>query len=174
MLLQGCCYWHHRGHLQRHSLPCKWLGTSRDQVPAGHSEKRPCCPHQRLGPGTVQLVLLKSTQSVTVLLGGKHLRHRRSYTASEHLMEHMLQESRLQRSFLQENMTAIAASLDGTYVAAGGSSGSIYLWTAADGCLVAVWPAHFKVRTAHILQLCTPHQVTCRLRIHAAGPACWS
>ena len=51
----------------------------------------------------------------------------------------------MQRSFQQEAMTAVAASTDGTYIAAGGVSGSIYIWTAADGCLVMVWPAHFKV-----------------------------
>ena len=53
----------------------------------------------------------------------------------------------MQRSFQQEAMTAVAASTDGTYIAAGGVSGSIYIWTAADGCLVMVWPAHFKVQT---------------------------
>ena len=61
-----------------------------------------------------------------------------------------LQESKLQRSLLQERMHAVTASACSTYVAAGGASGTVYLWTAADGCLVASWPAHFKagVRSA--------------------------
>ena len=83
-----------------------------------------------------------------------------------------MQESRLQRSFLQEGMRTVAASACGTYVAAGGASGTVYLWTAADGCLVAAWPAHFKVQVpaaaglvrqsaAQALRLPSMQAVTC-------------
>ncbi len=56
------------------------------------------------------------------------------------------QDAVLQRSFAVEPLAAVAASADGAYVAAGGASGSLYLWEAGSGRLVAQWPAHYKVR----------------------------
>lgn len=42
-------------------------------------------------------------------------------------------------------MQAATATQDGTYVLAGGTSGSVYVWEAATGRLLRSWPAHFKV-----------------------------
>lgn len=52
----------------------------------------------------------------------------------------------LQRSFTQESLTAVAASPNGAYLAAGGNSGTIYVWDTASGALLRSWPAHYKVR----------------------------
>lgn len=46
------------------------------------------------------------------------------------------QDQALQRSFIVEKATAVAASPCGTYVAAGGVSGSIYIWEVASGRLL--------------------------------------
>ncbi len=51
-----------------------------------------------------------------------------------------------QRSFAQERLTALAASGDGAYLAAGGASGALYVWEAATGQLLRTWAAHYKVR----------------------------
>lgn len=50
----------------------------------------------------------------------------------------------LQRCFTQEPITALAASADGAYIAAGGASGTLHLWEAASGTLLRSWPAHYK------------------------------
>lgn len=50
----------------------------------------------------------------------------------------------LQRSFTQESLTAVAASPNGAYLAAGGNSGTIYVWDTASGALLRSWPAHYK------------------------------
>lgn len=52
----------------------------------------------------------------------------------------------LQRSFTQESLTAVAASPNGAYLAAGGNSGTIYVWDTTSGALLRSWPAHYKVR----------------------------
>lgn len=49
-----------------------------------------------------------------------------------------------QRSFAQESLTALAASPNGAYLAAGGNSGTIYVWDTASGALLRSWPAHYK------------------------------
>jgi WD40 repeat protein len=51
----------------------------------------------------------------------------------------------VQRSFTPERLTALAASPDGSYLAAGGGSGAVYLWDTPSGRLLATWPAHYKV-----------------------------
>lgn len=55
------------------------------------------------------------------------------------------QDQVLQRSFTQESLTALAASPNGAYLAAGGNSGSLYVWDTATGALLRSWPAHYKV-----------------------------
>ena len=45
-----------------------------------------------------------------------------------------------------EPLTAVTATADGTYVFAGGASGSGYVWETASGKLLRIWPAHYKVR----------------------------
>lgn len=57
-----------------------------------------------------------------------------------------LQDQLLQRSFTQESLSAVAASPNGAYLAAGGNSGTIYVWDTASGALLRSWPAHYKVR----------------------------
>jgi WD40 repeat protein len=52
----------------------------------------------------------------------------------------------LQRSFAQERLTAVAASGDGAYLAAGGASGVLYIWELGSGRLLRTWPAHYKVK----------------------------
>lgn len=56
-------------------------------------------------------------------------------------------EQRLHRCFVVEQMQAVTATQDGTYVLAGGTSGSVYVWEAATGRLLRSWPAHFKAVT---------------------------
>ena len=55
------------------------------------------------------------------------------------------QDQVLQRSFCMERMSALAATPDGAYLAAGGASGTVYLWEVASGRLLRSWPAHYKV-----------------------------
>lgn len=56
-----------------------------------------------------------------------------------------VQEQRLHRCFAMEPLTAVTATADGTYVFAGGASGSGYAWETASGKLLRIWPAHYKV-----------------------------
>ena len=49
------------------------------------------------------------------------------------------------KSFAAEPLGCVAASPDGTYCAAGGASGAIYLWETSSGRLLRSWPAHYKV-----------------------------
>lgn len=53
----------------------------------------------------------------------------------------------LQRAFTVEPMHAIAATADGAFVAAGGASGTVYLWATSSGQLLRSWPAHYKAIT---------------------------
>lgn len=52
----------------------------------------------------------------------------------------------LQRSFAAEALTCLACSPDGAYLAAGGASGTLYLWEVGSGRLLRAWAAHYKVR----------------------------
>ncbi|CAG9461188.1 unnamed protein product [Pedinophyceae sp. YPF-701] len=52
------------------------------------------------------------------------------------------------RSFALEPLQSLAATACGTFVAAGGSSGIMYLWEAGGGRLLRQWPAHYKAATA--------------------------
>lgn len=65
-----------------------------------------------------------------------------------------MQDHVLQRAFTVEPMHALAATADGTFVAGGGASGSIYIWASGSGQLLRSWPAHYKV-TKRPLKLCT-------------------
>lgn len=56
-----------------------------------------------------------------------------------------MQDHVLQRAFTVEPMHAIAATADGAFVAAGGASGTVYLWATSSGQLLRSWPAHYKV-----------------------------
>lgn len=48
------------------------------------------------------------------------------------------------RSFPPEAVNALAASPSGALIAAGGSSGRLYLWDASSGELLRTWNAHYK------------------------------
>jgi WD40 repeat protein len=50
-----------------------------------------------------------------------------------------------QRSFASEPLTAVAATPDGVFLAAGGASGAVHLWETSSGRLLKSWPAHYKV-----------------------------
>lgn len=63
-----------------------------------------------------------------------------------------LQDALLQRCFAAEQLRCVAASPDGSLVAAGGASGRVYVWQAGSGRLLRLWPAHYRVRWRHILQ----------------------
>jgi pre-rRNA-processing protein IPI3 len=56
-----------------------------------------------------------------------------------------VQESILQRCFVAEKLTAIAATPSGAYVAAGGASGNLYVWNSSTGRLLLGFKAHYKV-----------------------------
>lgn len=62
-----------------------------------------------------------------------------------------MQESVLQRCFVAEKLTAIAASPSGAFVAAGATSGNLYIWNTATGRLLLGFKAHYKVRCEFIL-----------------------
>eukprot|EP00198_Chlamydomonas_reinhardtii_P007316 XP_001696652.1 predicted protein [Chlamydomonas reinhardtii] len=53
-------------------------------------------------------------------------------------------EQVLQRSFAAEALTCLACSPDGAYLAAGGASGTLYLWEVGSGRLLRAWAAHYK------------------------------
>jgi WD40 repeat protein len=61
-----------------------------------------------------------------------------------HTARHTRQEQALQRAFPQEPLTALAASASGAYLAAGGASGTLYIWCTASGALLRAWHAHYK------------------------------
>lgn len=50
-----------------------------------------------------------------------------------------------QRCFAAEQLTAVAATRDGVYCAAGGALGAVFVWEASSGRLLRTWPAHYKV-----------------------------
>lgn len=56
----------------------------------------------------------------------------------------VLQDQVLQRSFAVEKLAAVAATADGLYLAAGGASGTLYVWDLPTGRLLRSWPAHYK------------------------------
>ena len=58
------------------------------------------------------------------------------------------QDTLLQRCFAAEQLRCVAASPDGSLVAAGGVSGRVYVWQAGSGRLLRSWPAHYRVRGA--------------------------
>ncbi|PNH04325.1 WD repeat domain-containing protein [Tetrabaena socialis] len=58
------------------------------------------------------------------------------------------QEQLLQRSFVPEAIATVASSPDGSFLAAGGVSGTLHLWELASGCLLHSWAAHYKSTTA--------------------------
>lgn len=58
---------------------------------------------------------------------------------------HPLQDQVLQRSFMVEAPTVLAASPDGGLLVAGGASGTLYLWEVPSGRLLRTWAAHYKV-----------------------------
>ena len=60
-------------------------------------------------------------------------------------LTYVTQDQVHQRSFAVEPLTAVAATADGLYCAAGGVSGSIYVWEVSSGRLLRSWPAHYKV-----------------------------
>ncbi|MEW5316242.1 MAG: hypothetical protein WDW38_007623 [Sanguina aurantia] len=60
-----------------------------------------------------------------------------------HFFAHHKDQS-VQRSFTVERTAALASSMDGTYLAAGGASGTIYLWEVGSGRLLRTWAAHYK------------------------------
>lgn len=51
-----------------------------------------------------------------------------------------------QRCFAAEQLTAVAATRDGVFCAAGGSSGAVFVWETSSGRLLRTWPGHYKVR----------------------------
>lgn len=51
-----------------------------------------------------------------------------------------------QRCFAAEQLTAVAATRDGVFCAAGGASGAVFVWETSSGRLLRTWPAHYKVR----------------------------
>ena len=55
-----------------------------------------------------------------------------------------------QRCFAAEQLTAVAATRDGMFCAAGGSSGAIFVWETSSGRLLRTWPAHYKVRFCRV------------------------
>jgi hypothetical protein len=57
------------------------------------------------------------------------------------------QDTLLQRCFAAEQLRCVAASPDGSLVAAGGISGRVYVWQAGSGRLLRSWPAHYRVRS---------------------------
>lgn len=54
------------------------------------------------------------------------------------------------RCFAVEPLAALAATPDGVYCAAGGASGTIYVWETSSGRLLRSWPAHYKVGGAEV------------------------
>ncbi|PRW33905.1 ROOT INITIATION DEFECTIVE 3 [Chlorella sorokiniana] len=52
-----------------------------------------------------------------------------------------------QRCFAAEQLTAVAATRDGVYCAAGGASGAVFVWETSSGRLLRTWPAHYKAVT---------------------------
>ncbi|KAL4854511.1 Protein ROOT INITIATION DEFECTIVE 3 [Chlorella vulgaris] len=51
------------------------------------------------------------------------------------------------RSFAAEQLTAVTATRDGTFCAAGGASGAVFVWETSSGRLLKSWPAHYKAVT---------------------------
>lgn len=80
-----------------------------------------------------------------------------------------VQESVLQRCFVAEKLTAIAASPSGAFVAAGATSGNLYIWNTATGRLRLGFKAHYKVRCdlvlLHVLVLACPGLLCCALSL---------
>ena len=70
-----------------------------------------------------------------------------------------------QRSFAAEALTAVAATRDGAFCAAGGASGAVFVWEASSGRLLRTWPAHYKVGGG---RLATPPCFLCLLPLPAA------
>lgn len=50
----------------------------------------------------------------------------------------------LLRSFVAEKITAVASTPSGAYVAGGGASGSLYIWSVSTGRLLLSYKAHYK------------------------------
>lgn len=79
------------------------------------------------------------------------------------------------RSFAAEQLTAVTATRDGTFCAAGGASGAVFVWETSSGRLLKSWPAHYKVQCT-----CNPclssSLVICKLRqqlqLQLQWPAC--
>ena len=61
-----------------------------------------------------------------------------------------LQDQLLQRSFTLEPITAVVASPDGSFVAGGAASGTVYIWQTGTGRLMRSWPAHYKAGRAYM------------------------
>ena len=69
----------------------------------------------------------------------------------------------LQRSYAVEPILALACTLDGTFCAGGGPSGTLYLWEAPSGRLLRSWPGHYKVQAVAPIR----HSSPSRLVLHA-------
>ena len=59
----------------------------------------------------------------------------------------LLQEAIHQRSFSAERITALTTAPSGGYIAAGGSSGTLYIWATSSGRLLLSHKAHFQAVT---------------------------
>jgi hypothetical protein len=80
------------------------------------------------------------------------------------------QDALLQRCFAAEQLRCVAASPDGSLVAAGGASGRIYVWQAGSGRLLRSWPAHYRVRLTAALAW----QQAAAVLLHHAAPVAMS
>jgi WD40 repeat protein len=97
-----------------------------------------------------------------------HLRPTKAANSSTPRCVFIRQDQVLQRSFAQERLSSLAATRDGRYLAAGGGSGTLYVWDVASGQLLRAWPAHYKVgqgkfveQRRHVLYDLCLHQPWC-------------
>ncbi len=86
--------------------------------------------------------------SLLLILGDSHTIPHSALVTKQHLPTHFSQDAAVQRAFAAGQVTCIAATHCGTYLAAGSSTGVVWVWDVASGRLLATWPAHFKAASA--------------------------